>query len=89
MTKPLLIAFFIIAIFVQRSEACFKPDAPYCATTYGRFDDESDFDQCKIEMESYKSDVEEFLACQRRESQEAIDDYNEAVESFNRRARGY
>ena len=89
MTKLLFLAPIILAILVRPSNACSKPDAPYCAATYGKFDDESDFDQCKIEMESYKSDVEEFLVCQKHESQEAIDDYNEAVESFNRRARGY
>jgi hypothetical protein len=67
--------------------SCYKPDAPYCATSYGQFDDRSDFDSCKSRMESYKSEVEDFLSCQRRESQQTIDDYNEAVESFNRRAR--
>ena len=68
---------------------CSKPDAPYCASQYGKFDDQYDFDRCKREVESFKSEVEDFLSCQRRENQQAIDDYNEAVESFNRRARGY
>ena len=39
-------------------------------------------------MESYQSDVEEYLACQKRQNQAVIDEYNETVESFNRRARG-
>lgn len=68
---------------------CSKPDAPYCASQYGKFDDQYDFDRCKSEMENFKSEVEDFLSCQRRENQQAIDDYNEAVESFNRRASGY
>jgi hypothetical protein len=38
-------------------------------------------------MENYRIEVEDFLACQRQENQEAINDYNNAVESFNRRAR--
>jgi hypothetical protein len=80
----------MLAILTQPSHAsCSKPDAPFCATSYGKFDDQYDFDNCKSEMESYQGDVESFLSCQKRESQQAIDDYNEAVESFNRRARGY
>jgi hypothetical protein len=46
-------------------------------------------------MNSYKSEAESFLSCMRRESEEfkrktdsVIDEYNGAVESFNRRARG-
>jgi len=69
--------------------SCDKPDAPYCATTYGEFDDQDAFEACKSEMENYKTEVEEYLECQKRQSQAAIDEYNEAVESFNRRARGY
>jgi hypothetical protein len=68
---------------------CTKPDAPYCATQYGKFEDQYEFDRCKNEVENFKSEVEDFLSCQKRENQQAIDDYNEAVESFNRRARGY
>ena len=67
---------------------CSKPDAPYCASSYGKFDDQYDFDRCKREMESYKSEVEDFMSCLRRETDEAVSDYNDAVESFNRRAGG-
>lgn len=84
-----VLGFVILVILIQASGACSKPEAPYCATAYGKFDDQYDFDRCKNEMENYKSEVEDFLACQRRESQQAIDEYNEAVESFNRRAGGY
>jgi hypothetical protein len=75
---------------------CSKPSAPYCAEQYGRFDDEWDFSRCRREVESYKSDVESFASCKRREMEEArneidraISDFNSAVETFNRRARGY
>jgi hypothetical protein len=80
-----------IALLVgtEARASCSKPDAPSCASSYGRFDDELSFESCKSDMESYKSDVETYLSCQRRDGQSAIDDYNEAVESFNRRARGY
>lgn len=85
--------FFSFAALIASMESalayCSKPDTPYCATRYGKFDNQYDFDRCKREMESYRIDVDSFLSCQRRESQQAIDEYNEAVNSFNRRARGY
>jgi hypothetical protein len=74
------------ALIEIAAASCDQPSAPDCATRTGAFDDESDFEQCKREMEDYKSEVEDFLACQKKENQEATDDYNNAVESFNRRA---
>lgn len=79
---------------------CLQPSAPYCATQYGSFSDESDFDRCKREMESYQSDVERYMSCRNDEAQNAIDEansdnqkarseYSDAVSSFNRRAGGY
>lgn len=76
---------------------CSEPSAPYCANSYGAFENEDEFNSCKSELESYKSDVEEFTGCNKREAQEAIDkaqraneeaigEFNEVVESFNRRA---
>ena len=55
------------------------------------------FEQAR--MDSYKSDAESFLSCQKREADDflanlkrksdgVIQEYNDAVESFNRRARG-
>jgi hypothetical protein len=67
---------------------CSTPTAPYCATRYGAFDDDDEFRRCKSEMESYKSETEDFLSCQKRESDRAIQEYNESLEAFNRRARG-
>lgn len=79
---------------------CSEPSAPYCATSFGSFDDEDDFDNCKREMESYKYEVESYISCRNDEAQEAIDEanasnrkasseYSNAVDSFNRRAGGY
>ena len=79
---------------------CSEPSAPYCATSYGSFDDEYDFESCKREMENYKDEVERYISCRNDEAQEAIDEanidnrkassaYSEAVDSFNRRAGGY
>jgi hypothetical protein len=78
---------------------CSEPSAPSCASRYGEFDDEWEFDRCKGEMESYRDDVERFLKCNndeaeealrkaRSDNQDALSEYNDTVESFNRRARG-
>jgi hypothetical protein len=43
---------------------------------------------CQYEMESYKSETRLYLNCLKAESDEAIKEYNSAVESFNCNARG-
>jgi hypothetical protein len=68
--------------------ACSEPSAPYCSTKYGAFDDEEEFLRCKNEMDSYQSEAQEYLSCMKRKSDSVIQEYNSAVESFNRRARG-
>jgi hypothetical protein len=86
---------FLIAAFASPAFAyCSAPSAPSCASRYGAFDDEDAFRRCKREMESYKSEAQDFLSCTKREaddlnrkSNNAIEEYNNAVESFNRRAR--
>lgn len=90
MIRCLMLAILFFGAFTQalRASSCTAPNAPFCATTYGKFDDDSDFNLCKSEMETYRSEVEDFLHCRKRESQEALDEYNNAVESFNRRASG-
>jgi len=67
---------------------CSSPSAPSCATRYGAFDDQDDFERCKRQMSSYQSEAQEYLSCLKRESDSTIEEYNRAVESFNRRARG-
>ena len=69
------------------SAFCSKPDAPSCASRYGAFDDEYDFNRCKRKIESYRSEVEYFLDCLKREGDEATGEFKDAVDSFNRRAR--
>ena len=95
-TRTILASIALTFMTADARAYCSKPDAPYCASRYGAFDDDYDFDRCKREMVSYRSDLEFFLDCLRRESEdlkrqgdEATDDYNDAVESFNRRARDY
>jgi hypothetical protein len=67
---------------------CSSPSAPSCAAQYGAFDDQDDFDRCKRQMSSYQSEAQDYLSCVRRETDSAIEEYNSAVDSFNRRARG-
>ena len=79
---------------------CSEPSAPFCASSFGAFSDQWDFDRCKSEMESYKDDVERFMQCNadeaeeaarkaRDENEEAASEYSDAVASFNRRAGSY
>lgn len=71
------------------SAYCSAPSAPYCAERYGAFDDEDAFERCKREMEDFQIETQTFLACLKRDSDRGVEAYNDAVASFNRRARGY
>lgn len=77
---------------------CSTPSAPSCATRYGSFDDEDDFARCRRQMISYQSEVESLISCVTRELREAQskaqsdietakNEYSNAVDRFNRRAR--
>ncbi|MCM2432117.1 hypothetical protein [Agrobacterium rosae] len=69
---------------------CSEPSAPYCASSYGRFDDEYQFSSCKREMESYQSEVEDFQQCRKRQVDEANDTARRATseaEDVARKAR--
>lgn len=50
---------------------CSEPSAPSCASAYGQFSDEWEFESCKREMEGYKSEIEDFAECNQREVDEA------------------
>jgi hypothetical protein len=78
----------IAAFATPAFASCYAPSAPSCASRYGAFDDEDAFRRCKREMEAYKSEAQDFLSCTKRQSDGVIEEYNNAVESFNRRARG-
>jgi hypothetical protein len=96
MIRQILITVGALAFPVWPANAyCSKPTPPYCATQYGTFNDQYEFDRCRSEMQFYLSDVEAYQSCLRREQEdlrrkheEALREYNDAVESFNRRARG-
>lgn len=78
---------------------CSEPSAPYCANSYSDFSDENEFESCKRDMEDYGDEVNSYVECLQREvdaaidearrnSDQAVGEYNDAVDSFNRRA-GY
>lgn len=71
-------------IFDDRSVE--RPDMPTCQDSYFAFSDEWDFNSCKRELESYNLELNGYLACLDSEAGEAVDEYNEAVQAFNRRA---
>lgn len=66
---------------------CSEPTAPSCATRYGAFFDEYEFNRCRREVTTYGEEVETYLACLQRESNETVSEYNDAIDAFNRRAR--
>ncbi len=77
---------------------CIKPSAPYCASSFSDFIDEWEFDSCKREMESYQDEVQRYMNCRNDEAQTAVEEarddnnralteFNDAVSSFNNRAR--
>ena len=82
----------VLMLFTAPAQAmyfCSEPSEPYCVNSYGAFSDGYEFEDCKREVESYGDDVNRYLDCLADKSQAAIDAYNNAVEGFNRRARGY
>ena len=57
MRTAAVLAALIVILASPAARACYEPTAPYCATKYGAFDDQDEFDRCKREMNSYKSDA--------------------------------
>lgn len=93
--RALFVILTFLTVVCDAAAYCSKPDAPYCASEYGAFDDEDDFDRCKSEMNSYQSEIEDFISCVNREIDDlkrqgssAVDEYEDAVSSFNRRVQG-
>lgn len=66
---------------------CYEPSAPSCASGYDRFQDEWEFSSCKSDMESYKSEIEDFATCKQREVEEANESARKAAEEAEEVAR--
>ena len=52
---------------------CYKPTMPYCVE-FGNFNSDSDFEMCKMEIENYLRDLQEYIQCLEDEINEAIED---------------
>ena len=79
---------FVVPAAVEAASVyCSATSAPSCVCRYGKFDDEDDFARCKRQVEVFRSETEEMLRCLQSSREEALNEFNEAVESFNRRAR--
>lgn len=63
-----------------------RPDPPYCATIGFQFSGDFDFQQCRSEMEDYRRKMNGYSNCLVSEQKQAIEEFNETVESFNRKA---
>jgi hypothetical protein len=67
---------------------CSEPSPPSCATRYGDFDDQDEFETCLRRMKAYGREVEDFTQCLANASDAAIEQYNSDVRRFNARAGG-
>ena len=66
---------------------CYKPTMPYCVE-FGNFNSKSDFEMCKMEVENYLRDLQEYIHCLEDEISEAIEEQNEVIKKFNYKTRG-
>lgn len=62
-----------------------RPEPPYCATIGLQFVDETDFFRCRSEMEEYRAKIDGYSDCLVSEQKQAIEQFNETVQSFNRK----
>jgi hypothetical protein len=90
-------AFAFVAVGVLMSgpshAACAKPDIPACAVEKGAFPSGADYDQCRMQMISYKREAEAHSLCvkdagQPQEQRSADEELETTLAQFNRRARG-
>lgn len=67
---------------------CIQPSAPSCATNFGSFPSEWEFDSCKRDMESYRSEIDTFIQCRQRDvdevNQQAMELARDAEEAARR-----
>jgi hypothetical protein len=87
-TRAWVVGVLLIVTVTQSHAFCSPPHALYCASSFGRFDERHEFERCKREMEYYRDELDRYLSCLRDDRDKAARDYNDAVESFNHRARG-
>lgn len=63
-----------------------RPEPPLCASSGFAFASEYDFGSCRAEMEEYSRKINGYFDCLVSEQKQAVEQFNEAVENFNRKA---
>jgi len=83
MKRLLLISLIVLFPFsTQALLFCTRPEPPWCLHSLGtanRFD----FDSCRSEMETYRLNVQQYVACLRKEQSTVLDELDEAIRKFN------
>ncbi|WP_234628961.1 hypothetical protein [Afifella sp. H1R] len=67
---------------------CSEPSKPYCIEWAQEFSSESEFEDCKWEMERYLKDARAYIDCLEEERDRAVRATNAAIETFNCLAEG-
>ena len=65
-----------------------RPEKPWCIDEMRTPTVEYVFNNCRDEMEDYRSKLNIYLSCLKAEATDAISEYNNEVWRFNCRARG-
>lgn len=69
----------VLSATAEAQAYCMRPSAPSCASSYGSFDDEWEFDRCKRDVENFQSEIESFIQCKQTEIDEANDKAQDAA----------
>lgn len=89
--RGLVLPVFAFAAFAAHTASaqnfCYVPNPPYCASRFGSFDDEWEFDRCRREVEAFRDQSRTYVQCLQQERDAAVQKVNDAVEAFNRKAR--
>ena len=95
-----LLCLFCLAATPAMS-TCVQPDVPYCSTRPDRFASNNEMGECRVQMEAYRLEAENYASCRHVELLDAIrsltthvkndlntveNEFSEAVDTFNRRA---
>lgn len=67
---------------------CSEPDPPSCVDSFYTFDDQSSFDRCRRELQSYLTEVSDYRACLMTAADDSADEATDLVERFNCKAEG-
>jgi hypothetical protein len=96
-TRAFLIALLVIAYIGAPSRSfafmiCTEPSEPSCVSMYGKFDSEWEFTSCKSDVQSYISELSDWVECLQKDvnqkSAEAKEKADEIVKQFNCKANG-